>query len=309
MSFTGRVKEELSGVLPAARHCRIAELSALLCCLGRLEEGRLRLQTERLTVARKYYILLSKVFRIRPKCSVRRRHGSSGSVYTVTVTDPEQIGKILQTAGIPDQTGSFADTETLFDESLLTHSCCRRAMIRGAFLASGSISDPSGHYHLEISTSSSGRAKQLVSLLAGFGISARIVKRKKYQVIYIKDGDQIVDTLNVMGAHNALLEMENQRVVKDVRNSVNRKVNCETANIVKAVEAAGRQCDDIRLIRDRAGFASLSPKLEEIARLRLANPDISLVELGKMLDPPIGKSGVNHRLARISEIADELRGG
>ena len=143
--------------------------------------------------------------------------------------------------------------------------------------------------------------------MSAFDIDAKIVERKKYQVVYIKEGAQIVDFLNVIGAHMALMEFENVRIVKEVRNSVNRQVNCETANITKIVNTAARQIEDIKYIQCNMGFGTLSDGLREIAELRLEYPDSSLQELGKMLDNPISKSGVNHRLKKLSNIANELR--
>ena len=150
-------------------------------------------------------------------------------------------------------------------------------------------------------------AEQLKEEMSAFDIDAKIVERKKYQVVYIKEGAQIVDFLNVIGAHMALMEFENVRIVKEVRNSVNRQVNCETANITKIVNTAARQIEDIKYIQCNMGFGTLSDGLREIAELRLEYPDSSLQELGKMLDNPISKSGVNHRLKKLSNIANELR--
>ena len=138
----------------------------------------------------------------------------------------------------------------------------------------------------------------------GFGVDAKIVQRKKHFVVYLKEGSQIVDMLNVMGAHVSLMEL---RILKEMRNSVNRKVNCETANIHKTVSAAVRQIEDIRYIQQKIGFEQLSEGLAEIARLRLEQPEATLKELGMMLSTPVGKSGVNHRLRKLSDIAETLR--
>ena len=189
----------------------------------------------------------------------------------------------------------------------IKNDCCRRAFIRGAFLTSGSMSDPEKFYHFEIVCSTERKAEFIQAILTGFSFDARIVQRKKYYVVYIKEGEQIVDLLNIMMAHRALLNLENVRILKEVRNSVNRQVNCETANLNRTVSAAVKQLDDINYIRDTVGLDSLSESLMEIAVLRAENTEVSLKELGQMLTPPVGKSGVNHRLRKISEIADELR--
>ncbi len=151
------------------------------------------------------------------------------------------------------------------------------------------------------------KALQLKEMINTFDMDAKIVQRKKYYVVYIKEGAQIVDILNVMEAHVALMDLENVRILKEMRNSVNRKVNCETANIHKTVSAAVKQIEDIVYIQSTIGFESLSEGLEEIARLRLEQPEATLKELGMMLTPPVGKSGVNHRLRKLSTLAEELR--
>ena len=202
----------------------------------------------------------------------------------------------------------WAGEELLAVKNALVQAvCCKRAYIRGAFIAAGSMSDPSKSYHFEIVCSTERKAEFIQAILTGFSFDARIVQRKKYYVVYIKEGEQIVDLLNIMMAHRALLNLENVRILKEVRNSVNRQVNCETANLNRTVSAAVKQLDDINYIRDTVGLDSLSESLMEIAVLRAENTEVSLKELGQMLTPPVGKSGVNHRLRKISEIADELR--
>jgi hypothetical protein len=160
---------------------------------------------------------------------------------------------------------------------------------------------------MEMMAGSLARAKRLQEMIGGFGLEAKIVERKRNHIVYIKESEAIVDFLNITGAHKALMEFENVRILKEVRNSVNRRVNCETANIKKTVSASSRQVEEIQYIYDTIGFGTLSENLQTIARLRLDNPDVPLKELGEMLDPPIGKSGVNHRLRKLSELAAELR--
>ncbi len=185
--------------------------------------------------------------------------------------------------------------------------CCKRAYIRGAFITAGSMSDPGKSYHFEIVCDTRGEAEYLRTMVNSFDMDAKIVARKKTYVVYLKEGSQIVDVLNVMEAHVALLELENVRIVKEMRNSVNRKVNCETANINKTVSAAVRQMEDIKYIRDTVGFDKLPEGLKDVALTRLENPDATLKELGGLLKDPVGKSGVNHRLRKLSEIAVKLR--
>ena len=174
------------------------------------------------------------------------------------------------------------------------------------FLASGSVSDPNKSYHFEIVCKTQEQAEQIKEILLGFNTDAKIVERKGHYVVYLKEGENIVDALNVMEAYVSLMKFENIRILKDMRNAVNRKVNCETANISKTVNAAVKQIEDIELIRDKIGLDNLPDNLREIAMLRFVYPDVALKELGKYLQPPVGKSGVNHRFRKIAAIAEEL---
>ena len=200
----------------------------------------------------------------------------------------------------------IAEQMMQYREQLLKRSCCKRAFLRGAFLASGSISDPEKSYHFEIVCQNPEQAALLQELFESFELDAKIVQRKKYYITYLKEGAQIVDALNVMGAHVALMNLENVRILKEMRGSVNRIVNCETANINKVVGAACRQVEDIRYIQSRIGLDELPPALREMALLRLEYPDTSLKDLGELCDPPVGKSGVNHRLRKLGELAKKL---
>lgn len=305
MSFSGMVKEELSRQVSPARHCRIAETAALLSACGRLTTaGTLMMQTENEVVIRKYFTLVQKTFNIEAVIAIRKsRQMKKGNVYYVEITDPAQIQTVLQgTKAEPD-----GDTLMCSNSMITLQSCCRRAYIRGAFLASGSISDPEKGYHFEIVCPDEKRAEQLKGLIRSFEIDAKVVLRKKSYVVYVKEGAQIVDMLAIMEANIALMDLENIRILKEMRNSVNRQVNCETANINKTVNAAVKQVEDIRLVEEKIGFEHLSEGLEETARLRLQYPEATLKELGMMLSPQVGKSGVNHRLRKLSALAEELR--
>lgn len=308
MSFSGMVKEELSKQIGIARHCRIAETAALLCACGKMTtEGSLRFQTENDTVVRKYFTLLQKTFNIDTEIAIREsRQLKRGHVYYVELTDSTEIQDVLQGTKL---SVNEDDGETLcLSNGLLTQrSCCKRAFIRGAFLTAGSISDPEKGYHFEIVSQDEKRAQYIQDIICSFQIDAKIVLRKKSYVIYVKEGAQIVDMLAIMEANVSLMNLENIRILKEMRNSVNRKVNCETANINKTVSAAVKQIEDIRLIEKYRGFHELNEGLAEIAELRLRYPEATLKELGMMLNPQVGKSGVNHRLRKLSEIADELR--
>lgn len=314
MSFSSEVKEELSRQVNRARHCQIAEIAAIIGMCGRIqvtEKSRyfVKIHTENIAVARKYFTLLKKTFNIKTEISIRRNvYLKKSKTYLLTVKNPEDSLRILQATKLLDMLPNDEDDEVLLVNHLvIQRACCRRAFIRGAFLASGSISDPEKFYHLEIVCSTMPKAIQLQEIIRSFDIEAKIVLRKKYYVVYIKEGAQIVDILNVMEAHVSLMNLENVRILKDMRNSVNRQVNCETANINKTVSAAVKQIEDIRYIQQTVGFDDLSEGLSEIATLRLEYPEATLKELGMLLTPQVGKSGVNHRLRKLSSLAEELR--
>jgi len=323
MSFSSDVKEELSLQLSSARHCRLAELAAILSCEGRILRSDsnccLKLQTENLVVARKYFTLIRKTFNINSDVSVKMNSSmNKSSMYTLIIQDKETINRILQATKLPldDMLREEKSSEEkkitnvgigLASQLITQNACCKRAFIRGAFLSSGSMSDPKKAYHFEIVVSNLEKAEHLRDMIQPFSVDAKIVMRKKSYVVYIKEGSQIVDLLNVMEAHIALMNLENVRILKEMRNSINRQVNCEAANISKTVVAASKQTDDIIYIRDNVGLGDLTDGLEDIARLRIEYPEASLKELGAMLLPPIGKSGVNHRLRKLSMIADQLR--
>ena len=295
MSFSGRVKEELARVCPRARHCRLAELAAIAGRCGEWREGErgglsFFVHSENIAVIRKCFTLIEKTFNIGNEIAVRTAvrknlHRDSSAYYLYA------SGECLRAV-------CHADVQAV---------CCKRAYLRGAFLSSGSMSDPGKSYHFEIVCNTLERAQYLRQLMQDFGLEARIVRRKKNIIVYLKEGDRIVDALNVMDAPVALMELENVRILKDMRNNVNRKVNCETANINKTVSAAVKQRNDIEYIRDTVGLSGLPDGLRDVALTRLAYPDASLKELGALLESPVGKSGVNHRLRKLSEMADKLR--
>ncbi len=294
MSFSGEIKQELSKHYARARHCQLAELSAILRMCGEIcreEDGfRMRIYTENVSVARKCFTLLEKTFNIRKEISAQisvRRNSQNGN-----------LSYLLQARGEGLQAIEKASVQAV---------CCKRAYIRGAFLATGSVSNPEKSYHFEIVCGTEAGAHYLQEIMNSFELGAKIVKRKKNYVVYLKEGAQIADVLNIMEAYVALMDLENVRIYKEVRNSVNRKVNCETANINKTVSAAYKQMKDIEYIRDTIGFDKLPEGLKDVALTRLAYPEATLKELGNLLETPVGKSGVNHRLRKLSEMADKLR--
>ena len=285
MSFSSEVKTELAKHLGKSRHCQIAELAALIAFEGRIPAA----ESENRLLMQKYQLLLAELFHIE-------------EIHT-----EEEARSVFSTVKMYNDVTGEPEPEDTVKGLLIQQSCCKRAYIRGAFLAGGSISDPNKSYHFEIVCRSIPQAEQLRDVINSFDMDAKIVARKKYQVVYLKEGSQIVDILNIMEAHVALMNLDNVRILKEMRNSVNRKVNCETANISKTVNAAVKQLADIEYIRETAGLSYLPENLKEMALLRLEYPDAPLAELGTYLNPPVGKSGVNHRLRRISEMADSLR--
>ncbi|MEG0216407.1 MAG: DNA-binding protein WhiA, partial [Hungatella sp.] len=294
-------------------HCQIAEIAEIISLCGKIEidendRYRIRIHTENVAVARKNFTLLKKTFNIGTDVSIRRNaYLKKSHTYSVMIHRDEDAKKVLQATKLLNEYGEINENLSPAKNLVIQNSCCRRAFIRGAFLAAGSLSDPEKFYHFEIVCAAESKAKQLQGIMATFEIEAKIIVRKKYYVLYIKEGNQIVDILNVMEAPIALMELENIRILKEMRNSVNRQVNCETANINKTVSAAVKQIEDINYIKDTIGFDGLAENLEEIARIRLERPEATLKELGEELDSPVGKSGVNHRLRKLSILAEELR--
>lgn len=192
-------------------------------------------------------------------------------------------------------------------ERITRDSCCKRAFLRGAFLAGGSVSDPEKTYHLEIAAHYRDFASLIRTIINTYALHSKVIRRKGSMVVYLKEGENIVDFLNIIGAHRALLTLENIRILKEMRNNVNRLVNCETANLDKTVNASVRQISNIKYIQQHIGLETLPENLKEIAVMRLKHTDASLRELGDMLNPPLGKSGVNHRLRKLEKIADDYR--
>lgn len=311
MSFSSKVKGELSLHLGNGRHCEIAETAAIVNICGQTavfqEYFCLKIQTENFHVAKKCFTLLKNTFNMIAEVSVR----SSGrkQVYTVLVRNFNQAETILRATGLLFSEDGKLQLKKRIYAPVVSSICCRRAYIRGAFLSVGSVNDPEKNYHMEFVLAEENSAEQLKDLINTFGLDAKVVERKEHYVVYLKEGEQIVDLLNVMEAPLALMDLENVRIVKEMRNDINRKVNCETANLNKVVGAAVKQLEDIAYIEENMGLSSLPEQLEEIARLRLEYPDRSLKELGSFLSTPVGKSGVNHRLRKISSIAEALREG
>lgn len=311
MSFSAVTKNELARVIGDSDCCRLAELAALIKMDGSIQiSGQKKLSinivTENAAVARKIFKLLKDLYGIFTEILVRRKvRLRKNNVYLVRIPPQNGIERIFHALGIAE--GGFAFSEEGIHKELITQDCCRRAYLRGAFLGGGSVNNPEGTYHLEIITDNPHHARDLAELMQYFDLPAKVSPRKNWYVVYLKGSEQIVECLNHMGAHSALLDFENARIYKDMRNQVNRLVNCETANLNKTVSAAVRQLENIKFLADTLGLDKLPKPLREAAELRLQNPDISLKELGELWDPPVGKSGVNHRMRKIDRLAEKLR--
>ncbi|MGE5590972.1 MAG: DNA-binding protein WhiA [Bacillota bacterium] len=325
MSFSRTVKEELARAAPDKSCCQVAELAGLIRAAGTLEiagravefglgatpsaarDERLHVwvETGQAPVARKLIQLGKAVLRVNPEVLVRKqrrlRRSRSFSVALASLQPREDLVRL----GVLTPDGGLRQD---IPEELTSRGCCRRAYLRGLFLGSGSVNDPGRSHHLEMVLRDSNLADQVVQLLFSLGVMVRVTARRGEIVLYLKEADQIGRLLGLMGAHQALLAYENVLALKTVKNRVNRLVNAETANLEKTVDAAVRQIEDVKLIRRRLGLQHLPPSLRELAELRLKHPEASLKELGLLCDPPVGKSGVAHRLRRLEVLAGELRG-
>ena len=311
MSFSAEVKEELTEYIPRGRHCQIAELAAIIVFCGRIritETGnyRLLIHTENIFTVRKFYILLEKAFGIKGEVSIRRNSAKNTLIYTILIKNKE-AAEVLTGIKFLGKDGSLRDDYSLVSNLIVQSNCCKKAFVRGAFLAAGSIGDPEKSYHFEIVVWDETQAEELISILSELKINAKLVKRKNHYPVYFKESDVISEFLGITEAHISLMKFENVRIYKEVKNKINRKVNCETANIKKTASAAAKQLDDIYYLKNINKLDKLSDGLKELALLRMEYPDATLKELGELLSEPLGKSGVNHRLNKISQIAEENR--
>ncbi|MBO0412661.1 DNA-binding protein WhiA [Enterococcus hulanensis] len=307
MSFAAEVKKELTG-LAVQKNLAQAELAALIRMNGSLSLSNhqfiLNVQTENAAIARRIFTLLKEHYGVRSELLVRRKMKlKKNNVYIVRLKQETQ--KILLDLDIMDGMmfqSHISNEVKQSDEKT-------RAYLRGAFLASGSVNNPeTSRYHLEISSIYEEHNQDICDLLNLFDLNARTLERRNGYITYLKGAEKIADFLTLIGATNSMLKFEDVRIVRDMRNSVNRLVNCETANMNKTIDAASKQIENIHFIEATVGLQSLPEKLQEIAELRIQNPEISLKELGEMIPSgAISKSGINHRIRKINDFADKLR--
>ncbi|KRE48147.1 DNA-binding protein WhiA [Paenibacillus sp. Soil522] len=308
MSFAAHTKKELT-LIEADGCCERAELSALIRMNGSVSVSSrkvvLDISTENAAIARRIYSLLKKYFEVHVELLVRKKMRlKKNNVYIVRI--PAGVQEILSELKIVSEGFMF---NLGIDKDIVRKPCCKRSYLRGAFLAGGSVNNPEGSsYHLEIYSMYQEHCEALVDLANKFDLNARCIERKKGFIFYIKEGEKIIELLNIIGAHQALFKFEDVRIMRDMRNSVNRIVNCETANLNKTIGAAVRQIENIKLLQREVGLDSLPDKLKEVAEIRLQHPDMNLTEVGEMLGGKVSKSGVNHRLRKIDELAEKIRG-
>ena len=308
MSYAAQTKKELTMISDDAC-CRKAEVEAIISLNGTVrslgDRSVLDVETENVATARRIYTQIKELYTIQPEVLVRKKMRlKKNNVYAVRVPGA-QHESMLNDLGwaSPVSPGALAPPA-----ARKRKACCRRALLRGAFLAAGSVNDPgSSSYHLEIATSTQVQAEQLQTAMNSYGLHAKRIRRKKGFVVYLKEGEKIVEFLSLIGAHQALLRFEDVRILKGMRNQVNRLVNCETANMNKTIGAAVRQLEVIRLIDRRIGLNNLPIHLREVADLRIRYPEITLQELSELMTHRISKSGLNHRFRKLEEIAQQLR--
>ncbi|KSU59920.1 sporulation regulator WhiA [[Bacillus] enclensis] len=310
MSFASETKKELTNI-EVKDCCANAELSALIRMNGSLSFSNqtlvVNIQTENAAIARRIYTLIKKGYDTPVELLVRKKMRlKKNNVYIVRIK--EDTKKILEDLKILGEGFTFIHN---ISEDLIKKKCCRRSYLRGAFLAGGSVNNPeTSSYHLEIFSLYSEHNEALSELMNTFGLNSKTLERKKGFITYLKEAEKITEFLNIVGAHNSLLRFEDVRIVRDMRNSVNRLVNCETANLNKTIGAALRQVENIKFIEKHVGLGVLPDKLREIAELRVTYQDVTLKELGEMVSGgTISKSGINHRLRKIDQIAEKIRAG
>jgi len=301
VSYSSDVKNELARLEGQKPCCEKAELLGVLRISGALVlRGKnigIHFSTENAALARRVLQVLKSNYPVRTEVVITRsRRLKKNNRYQVEVIPDANVAKALQELQILP---SGEDVR----HNLLGRACCRKAFLRGVFMAGGSVSRPSGDYHMEIVTENEELARLIVKTMNGFSLSARMTDRKNDYIVYLKDGDHIIDFLSLIGAHQARLEFENVRIVKEMRNNVNRQVNCETANLNKVIRASVLQVACIRYLQEHGGLDRLPDKLKDTALLRLLHPDVSLNDLVDFTEGEVGKSGLNHRLKKIRQIA------
>ena len=313
MSFSMDTKNELAHIVPEKKCCMLAEIAGFIRMCGsiRLAGGgkfRIITMTENPAVARHYKKMIKGYFGVDTELEVGAGNTlTKGRAYFLTIGPQELSEQILRETGIlMVKEGMNYISDGIYD-GLIRTKCCRKAYLRGLFLAGGTITDPEKAYHIEFSCASQNLAADVRKLINSFvDLHAKISPRKKNYAVYVKEAEQIIDILAIMGAHSQIFSFEDVRITKEIRNKANRINNCDNANIDKTLQAAEKQLAWIRKIQEKKGFCFLPDKLYDAAVLRLDNPEATLQELADMMDPPMKKSGINNRFRKIEEIASKL---
>lgn len=300
MSFSNDVKNELSRLETNEVCCDKAELLGVLRMSGAIVIRGMNIgihfSTENAALARRVLQILKNNYQVQTEVVITRsRRLKKNNRYQVRVLPAPQVNIAMTEL-------QLLSMESDLKNPLLSKQCCKRAFLRGAFLGGGSISRPSSDYHLEMVTGNEDFAHSIIKVMHTFSMKAKLTDRKNDFIVYLKDGESITNFLRVIGAHNSMMAFEGVRVLKEMRNNVNRRVNCETANLGKVVKAAVRQVNCIKFIDEHMGLSELPEALQETARLRLEYPEASLNELVEY-SGGIGKSGINHRLKKLQEMA------
>lgn len=312
MTFSSRCKDEISRLNLEKRCCVIAELAALIRTTGYISikgynKFEIEFVMENAAVVRRIFKMIKYLYNTNSQITVKRTNRlKKHNNYSVKINEEDVKKLLVDTKLSKDSKINILEFNYGIPESLVEDNCCKRAYIRGAFLGCGSISDPEKSYHAEFVSNKQNHCHDLELLINNYDLGAKSIIRKELYITYLKDSEKIVDLLNVMSAYNSLLNIENIRAIKETRNNINRVVNCETANLSKIVDTSVRQKNSIKILQKHNVINKLPKGLRELAYLRLDNEDASLKELGEMLDPPLGKSGVNHRLKKIEKIAEEI---
>ena len=315
MSFASNARAEMARNLCSDKCCARSELAAALLASGGISfrfggEPRyaLSVTTAEAAVVRHYFQLLKHHFGVTAQIRTLRSDSLKGLTRYQLVIPDEYSAMLMEETGLYDPDAPFGIAQTP-PPSLTNFACCKKTFIKSAFMVCGGIANPEIEYHIEIAAPTEDFAKFVIDQLKYYEINAKNTCRKAKYVVYLKKGDDVSDMLTLMGAASSVLEMQNVRIKKDVSNRVNRQLNCDTSNINRVTETALKQIQDIRCIESELGLEKLPPLLKETAEVRLANPDTSLAGLGELLAKPIGKSGVNARLKKLSDIAAKLRSG
>lgn len=313
MSFSATTKNEIARIESEKKCCKLAEIAGFIRMCGTIKlsgGGKINvvLLTENPAVARHFKKLIRAYFGTNAGLVIAKTNILKKShYYELTIDAAMNAEQILRETGIlMVKEGCNYISDGIYSDLIKT-KCCRKAYLRGIFLGAGTISDPEKAYHLELVCNSETLSNDVKKLVNSFGLHSKSVLRKNSHVVYLKEAEQIIDFLNILGAHGQLLDFENVRIMKEMRNKTNRINNCDSANLDKTINASARQLEHIRLIESVRGLASLPEKLQVAAELRLEHPEASLIELAEMMDPPIGKSGINHRFKKLEEIAEKIR--